>query len=73
MAKFFAMTSRGLGDVLEQELVELGCEKTLKAAGGVFFEGNWATCYRVNLRSRIATRVLLPILDFPAYKPDPQA
>jgi putative N6-adenine-specific DNA methylase len=70
MAKFFAMTSRGLGDALEQELKELGGERILKAPGGVFFEGNWATCYRVNLRSRVATRVLLPILDFPAYKPE---
>lgn len=70
MARFFAMTSRGLGDVLEQELRELGCENTSKAPGGVFFDGNWALCYRVNLRSRIATRVLLPILDFPAYKPE---
>lgn len=70
MARFLAQTSRGLSDVLEQELKSLGCEKVLKGPGGVFFEGNWATCYRVNLRSRTATRVLLPILDFPAYKPE---
>lgn len=70
MARFFAMTSRGLNDVLEQELKSLGVDKVLKGPGGVFFEGNWAACYRVNLRSRVATRVLLPILDFPAYKPE---
>lgn len=70
MARFFAMTSRGLSDVLEQELKDLGGEKVLKGQGGVYFEGNWATCYRVNLRSRVATRVILPILDFPAYKPE---
>jgi len=64
------MTSRGLNDVLEQELKNLGVDKVLKGPGGVFFEGNWAACYRVNLRSRVATRVLLPILDFPAYKPE---
>ena len=68
MPRFFAMTSRGLGEVLEQELHEMGITKTERAFGGVQFEGNWADCYRVNLRSRIATRVLLPILDFPAYK-----
>ncbi len=70
MPRFFAMTSRGLGEVLEQELHEMGITKTERAFGGVQFEGNWADCYRVNLRSRIATRVLLPILDFPAYKPE---
>ncbi len=64
------MTSRGLTDVLEQELRELGVDKVLKGQSGVYFDGNWAACYRVNLRSRIATRVLLPILDFPAYNPD---
>ncbi len=68
MPRFFAMTSRGLNDVLEQELKDLGVEKVLKGPGGVYFDGNWAACYRVNLRSRVATRVLLPILDFPAYK-----
>jgi 23S rRNA G2445 N2-methylase RlmL len=70
MARFYAMTSRGLVDVLEQEFKELGFEKVLKAPGGVFFEGSWAACYRANLRSRIATRIMLPILDFPAYKPE---
>lgn len=70
MARFFAMTSRGLSDVLERELKSLGMEKVLRGPGGVYFEGNWANCYRANLRSRIATRILLPILDFPAYKPE---
>lgn len=70
MPKFFVNTSRGLGEALEQELREIGIERLEKSQGGYFFDANWSTCYRVNLRSRIATRVLLPILDFPAYKPD---
>jgi putative N6-adenine-specific DNA methylase len=70
MARFFAMTSRGLSDVLEGELKSLGFEKTLRGLGGVFFESNWAGCYRANLRLRTATRILLPILDFPAYNPE---
>jgi 23S rRNA G2445 N2-methylase RlmL len=48
----------------------MGIEKVERTFGGVQFEGNWAACYRANLRSRIATRILLPILDFPAYKPE---
>ena len=70
MPKFFAMTSRGLQDVLEQELKDLGFSKVLKGQGGVHFDTNWAGCYRANLRLRTATRVILPILDFPAYNPE---
>ncbi len=70
MARFFAITSRGLNEGLESELRELGLEKVLRGPGGVFFEGSWAACYRANLRSRLATRILLPILDFPAYNPE---
>jgi 23S rRNA G2445 N2-methylase RlmL len=70
MPRFFAMTSRGLSEVLAQELTDLGLEKVSRGQGGVYFEGPWAHCYRANLRSRVATRILLPILDFPAYKPE---
>lgn len=68
MPRFFAQTSRGLGEVLENELKEMGIENAARGFGGVSFDGNWAACYRANLRSRTATRILLPILDFPAYK-----
>ncbi|MEM7646568.1 MAG: THUMP domain-containing protein, partial [Pseudomonadota bacterium] len=37
---------------------------------GCSFEGSWADCALANLRSRMATRISLPILDFPAYKTD---
>ncbi len=70
MARFFAMTSRGLTDVLFDEVSKLGVSKVLKGQGGVFFESNWAGCYRANIRLRTATRILLPILDFPAYNPE---
>ena len=70
MARFFAMTSRGLTDILFDEVSKLGVSKVLKGQGGVFFESNWAGCYRANIRLRTATRVLLPILDFPAYNPE---
>ena len=33
--------------------------------GGVAFSGSWETCYRVNLWSRIASRVLWRIHEFP--------
>lgn len=70
MPRFIALTSRGCVDVLLDELKSLGLENLEKTPGGVYFQGPWAHCYRANLQSRIATRVLLTILDFPAYNQD---
>lgn len=70
MPRFIALTSRGCVDVLLEELQSMGLENLQKTPGGCFFEGPWAHAYRVNLQSRIATRVLLTILDFSAYNQD---
>ncbi len=70
MPRFFAMASRGLIDVLADELKAMGMDRVLKAPGGCHFDSNWAGCYRANLRSRTASRIILPILDFPAYNPE---
>ncbi len=70
MAKFLALTSRGLLDVLESEFKELGFKRFHKTPHGVSFEGSWAECYRANLELRTATRVVLPLLDFTAYRPE---
>ena len=70
MPKFVALTSRGLEPALLDELVELGFSKTQIIGQGVAFESNWEGCYRANLLLRSATRVILPILDFPAYQPE---
>lgn len=68
MPNFFALTSRGLVDALRDELAEMGAKRLEKEPGGVHFESNWAMVYRANLRLRTATRVVKPILQFPAYK-----
>lgn len=70
MAQFFASTARGLVEPLEAELKQLGLKVTDKYIGGVFFESNWEGCYKANLHSRLASRILKPILDFPAYQPE---
>ncbi len=69
MARFLALTSRGLFDVLESELKGFGFE-TEKTPDGVYFEADWAGCYRVNLWSRVATRVLFPVTEFTAENTD---
>ena len=70
MPQFFAVTSRGLQEPLIEELAELGMKQIVKGPGGAFFETNWEGCYKVNLHSRLASRVLKPVLDFVAYDPD---
>ena len=47
-----------------KELQPLGAQNAKQVPGGVAFEGGWEVCYRVNLWSRIASRVLWKIGDF---------
>lgn len=70
MPKFVAVTSPGLTEVLERELKEMGLKTIETNLSSVMFDSNWEGCYRANLRSRVATRILLPVLEFPAYNPE---
>lgn len=56
--QFFAPCPRGLEIVLEQELGALGASGLFKVDGGVHFAGALTLGYRVNLESRIASRVM---------------
>jgi putative N6-adenine-specific DNA methylase len=58
MPDFFAPCPRGLEAVLHDELTALGAQQMRSTDGGVQFSGDWLLCYRVNLHSRIASRVL---------------
>ncbi|MGH7794711.1 MAG: THUMP domain-containing class I SAM-dependent RNA methyltransferase [Candidatus Binatia bacterium] len=58
MERFFATCPRGLELLLADELRELKADKVHAVGGGVQFAGDFWLCYRVNLRSRIASRVL---------------
>lgn len=55
---FFAPCPRGLEAQLADELLGLGAGEVAQVPGGVGFSGDWVLCYRVNLESRLATRVL---------------
>lgn len=68
MAIFFASCPTGMADLVEKELQSFGLKTFEKTVGGVVFESNWAGCYKANLNSRYASRILKPILDFPAYQ-----
>jgi putative N6-adenine-specific DNA methylase len=72
MAKFFVTCSKGLRDSLEAEIKAMGIQRVWSQGidMGVYFEGSWRDCYLVNLKTRLGSRVIMPILDFPAYDKD---
>ncbi len=55
---FFAPCPRGLEAVLSAELESLCARDIAATHGGVGFAGPFELCYRVNLESRVASRVL---------------
>ena len=63
--RFFATAPRGLEALLAGELAALGAREPRAVPGGVAFGGDWAACYRANLGSRIASRILWRVSDFP--------
>jgi putative N6-adenine-specific DNA methylase len=56
--QFFATCPRGLEALLADELLVQHALKIVVTDGGVSFEGSLDTMYRVNLHSRIATRIM---------------
>jgi len=63
MPDFFAPCPRGLEAVLHDDLEALGAQNVHSAEGGVHFSGDWALCYRANLESRIASRILWRVAE----------
>jgi len=62
---FFAPCPRGLESVLATELEQLGAASVQARDGGVQFQGDWRICYRANLESRIASRILWQLASQP--------
>ena len=58
---FFASCPRGLETFLAEELREMGASHVEAGFGGAHFRGVFDGCYRINLRSRIASRVFWQI------------
>jgi 23S rRNA (guanine2445-N2)-methyltransferase len=64
---FFAPCPRGLAPVLAEELAELGAGHVQPGDAGVAFSGPFDLIYTTNLHSRIASRILWRVAQFP-YK-----
>src|SRR5205814_1532529 len=60
---FFATCPRGLESLLVQELDALDISASA-VPGGVAFSGPWEACYRANLWSRLASRILWRVAQF---------
>ncbi|MDD2774474.1 MAG: THUMP domain-containing protein [Gallionella sp.] len=58
MPDFFAPCPRGLEAILQQDLIQMNAQHVRSTEGGVHFSGEWSLCYRVNLESRVASRIL---------------
>lgn len=64
--RFYAVVIPGLEDIAVKELEALSAHEIQKESGGVHFSGTMDTMFRVNLRSRSVTRVLLRLKRFTA-------
>ncbi|MCA8941625.1 MAG: class I SAM-dependent RNA methyltransferase [Planctomycetes bacterium] len=60
----FAACAPGLEPWLLEELEGLGVERARAVPGGIEFDGDWASVYRVNLGSSLAICVLVRIAEF---------
>ncbi len=67
MAQYLALTSKGLRDVLWEELLQLGAKQLKEQDHNVLFECPWKMIPVLHKQSRVATRFLKPLCEFRAY------
>ncbi|APW57829.1 23S rRNA (guanine(2445)-N(2))/(guanine(2069)-N(7))-methyltransferase [Pasteurella multocida] len=67
MKQLFATTARGFEELLKVELIDLGAMDCQITQGGVHFHADEETQYRVLLWTRLASRILLPIVTCKVY------
>ena len=63
--RYFAQTARGLDELARVELAELGARDIESVSGGLHFNSDAAGLYRINYCSRLVSRVLAPLAQFP--------
>lgn len=67
---FFATCPKGLELLLEEELRDLGASQTKQTVAGVTFKGSYEAAYRACLWSRLANRILMPLIHTPVSNAD---
>lgn len=68
--EFFVTTPPGFADLAQGEALAAGMTEAREVAGGVRCRGTLEAAYRMCLWSRVASRVLLKVAEFPAADPD---
>ena len=68
--QFFASCPPGVADLTAAELRACGATHTRELKLGVLFEGALEAAYRACLWSRTASRILMPLGNFPAATPE---
>jgi 23S rRNA (guanine2445-N2)-methyltransferase / 23S rRNA (guanine2069-N7)-methyltransferase len=68
--EFFATCPKGLEYLLVDELKALGAADAREALAGVHFRGELVAGYKACLWSRLASRILMPIAEFPVADGD---
>jgi putative N6-adenine-specific DNA methylase len=64
--QYYAVVVPGLEKLAARELASLSAHEICEDEGGVHFSGTMETLYRINLRARLVTRVLLHLGSFRA-------
>ncbi len=68
--QWFAACPRGIEGLLAAELLTLGAEATRETVAGVYFQGPRSMGYRACLWSRLANRILRPVITVDAADGD---
>lgn len=66
-SRFFAQYAEGLEEEGKQELADLGAADVRTIYRGAHFESDQETLYRINYHSRLASRVLAPLIIFDCH------
>ena len=68
--RFYAQTAGGLEEVAGNELKRLGATRVQTDKRGVIFTADPEALCRINYRARLISRVLAPLVEFPARTPE---
>jgi len=64
---YFAQTTDELAEMCDEELRGLGAENTRRVYRGVHFSADTEALYRINYTSRLAGRILAPLVTFDCH------
>ncbi|MCU0559123.1 MAG: THUMP domain-containing protein [Desulfobacterales bacterium] len=68
--RYFAQVAEGLEETAAEELKPLGGREIRLSYRGLYFEADQGALYRINLHSRLVTRVIAPLAVFTCHTTD---